>query len=408
MNDKLNARAVLRAVLSAALLLLTTNFAGAQTTNLDRGWQFLADKEGTLQPNNLNAAQGWRDAQVGLSWNAQFEDLRDYMGVAWYRTKFDTSQLKGGGRALLRFGAVDYFSEVYVNGKRVGEHEGGYTPFVFDVTDSVKPDANELLVRVVDPPMDDKEGARRFPDMLYKEIPHGKQNWYVQTGGIWQPVTLEIKPSLYVKQVHVTPHLSGKVSVEVQLGGRAIQDPSPIQVTVRDPNGKEEFRTGGGGITVMTRTFEGRVGLPKLWNLNSPALYTVEVKVNEDDTYTDRFGFRSFEARDGKFYLNGEPYYMISALDQDFYPETIYTSPPEEYVRNMMLKAKRLGLNMLRCHIKVPDPIYLKVADEVGMLIWYEIPSWNDFNHFSTKAAERGEQTLREMTMRDWNHPSIV
>jgi hypothetical protein len=99
---------------------------------------------------------------------------------------------------------------------------------------------------------------------------------------------------------------------------------------------------------------------------------------------------------------------MIAALDQDFYPEGIYTPPSEAFVRDEMLKGKRMGLNMLRCHIKVPDPVYLKVADEVGMLVWYEIPSWNDFNHYSPRAAERGEKILAEMVERDWNHPSIV
>jgi len=83
--------------------------------------------------------------------------------------------------------------------------------------------------------------------------------------------------------------------------------------------------------------------------------------------YSVDFGFRSFEARDGKFYLNGQPCYMIAALDQDFYPETIYTPPSKNYVRDQMTKAKQLGLNLLRCHIKVCDPTYLEAADEVGM-----------------------------------------
>ena len=99
---------------------------------------------------------------------------------------------------------------------------------------------------------------------------------------------------------------------------------------------------------------------------------------------------------------------MIAALDQDFYPETIYTPPSKQYVRDQMLKAKQLGLNLLRCHIKVCDPTYLEAADEVGMLVWYEIPSWNDAHHFAPIAAERGEKIFAAMVERDWNHPSIV
>jgi hypothetical protein len=394
------------------ILLLLAVSTSAQSVKLEQGWQFLADRAGTLKPDDATRAGGWRDARVGLSWNAQFADLRDYMGVGWYRTSFDVPSLTDGRRALVRFGAVDYFSEVYVNGKFVGTHEGGYTPFVFDVTEAVRAGRNELVVRVVDPPMDERENRARFPGMLYNEIPHGKQNWYVQTGGIWQPVTLEFKPAFYIKRVRVTPDISGRVAVEVEHAGHSSHDPNPLTVTVRDMGGSVVAQTGGGSITLdAPRTFSVQVKSPQLWSPQQPTLYTVEVSLNdgaEEDVVRERFGFRSFEARDGKFYLNGEPYYMIAALDQDFYPDTIYSSPPEAYVRDMMLKAKRLGLNMLRCHIKVPDPVYLKVADEVGMLVWYEVPSWNDFNHFSPQAAARGEKIFQEMTARDWNHPSIV
>jgi hypothetical protein len=401
-------RATLIAV-AAALLLMAGARAGAQTIKLERGWQFLPDRQGALKPSDLAGAAGWRDARVGLSWNAQFEDLRDYMGVAWYRTTFDLPRLNDSRRALVRFGAVDYFAEVFVNGKLVGAHEGGYTPFTLDVTGAARQGPNELAVRVIDPPMDEKGKPARFPEMIYDEIPHGKQNWYVQTGGIWQPVTVELRPSLYIEQVHVTADVNGNVSVEVRLAGEGRGDPS-LQVSVRDAGGKLELSSGGGGLAAMGRgVFRGQVKSPRLWAPSDPALYSVEVRLNgAEDVKSDRFGFRSFEAREGKLYLNGEPFYMIAALDQDFYPETIYTPPSEEYVRDMMVKAKRLGLNMLRCHIKVPDPVYLKVADEVGMLVWYEIPSWNDRNHFSPKAAARGEKTFAEMVARDWNHPSVV
>ena len=399
------------AFLAAALLLISLN-AAAQT-KLERNWQFLADPAGALKVSDITNAKGWRDAKVGLSWNAQFEDLRDYMGVAWYRTTLDLPRLGGTKRAILRFGAVDYFSEVFVNGRSVGTHEGGYTPFTFDVTDALKAGANELAVRVIDPPMDEKENRARFPEMLYNEIPHGKQNWYVQTGGIWQAVWLDIKPSLYIERVHVTPHLNGEVGVEVLLAaGKGLGGifNKGLMVTVRSPSGGVEFTQTLRARDAGLHPFRGLVKAPRLWSPASPSLYSVEVALEGDapDSFRERFGFRSFEARDGKLYLNGEPFYMIAALDQDFYPETIYTPPSEEFVRDEMLKGKRLGLNMLRCHIKVPDPVYLKVADEVGMLVWYEIPSWADFKHYTPKAAARGEKIFAEMVERDWNHPSIV
>ncbi|HKQ06467.1 MAG TPA: glycoside hydrolase family 2 TIM barrel-domain containing protein [Blastocatellia bacterium] len=398
-------------MLLIALLLFTLN-AGAQT-KLERDWQFLTDKAGTLKVGDLAGAQGWRNVRVGLSWNAQFDDLRDYMGVAWYRTRLDVPQLEKGKRALLHFGAVDYLSEVFVNGKSVGTHEGGYTPFVFDISDAVKPGANDLVVRVIDPPMDEKENRARFPEMMYNEIPHGKQNWYVQTGGIWQSVWLDIKPMLFIERIHVTARLNGEVEVEALLSvGKGIDTMfnRGLKVTVRDPAGNIAFTQTLRARDVGPHRLTGRVNAPQLWGPDSPTLYSVEVTLDGDvpDSFRDRFGFRTFEARDGKLYLNGEPFYMVAALDQDFYPEGIYTPPSEAFVRDMMLKARRLGLNLLRCHIKVPDPVYLKVADEVGMLVWYEIPSWADFNYYTPKAAERGERTFAEMVERDWNHPSIV
>src|SRR2546423_1480142 len=406
-RQKLMLNGACRAAWLAATLLLLAAMAGAQT-KLERDWQFLADQAGSLKVVDVTNAPGWRNVRVGLSWNAQFEDLRDYMGIAWYRTRLDVPQLEKGKRALLRFGAVDYLSEVFVNGRSVGTHEGGYTPFTIDVTDAVKAGANALVVRVIDPPMDEKENRARFPEMMYKEIPHGKQNWYVQTGGIWQPVWLDIKPAQYIEQVHVTPAMDGTVNIDVQLAGRGMEDPN-LEISIRNPKGEVEFKNGFGGYGRNESRVTGKVKSPQPWNLTSPALYSVEVRLNGGaDVKTERFGFRSFEARDGKLYLNGEPFYMIAALDQDFYPEGIYTPPSEAFVRDEMLKGKRLGLNLLRCHIKVPDPIYLKVADEVGMLVWYEIPSWNDFDHYSPKAAERGERTFAEMVERDWNHPSIV
>jgi len=116
---QLSARALGRTSLCALLVLLVAASARAQTVKLESGWQFLADKEGTLKVSDLNSAQGWRDVCTGLSWNAQFADLRDYMGVAWYRTTITAPDLSNGRRALLRFGACDYFTDVFVNGKSI-------------------------------------------------------------------------------------------------------------------------------------------------------------------------------------------------------------------------------------------------------------------------------------------------
>src|SRR6266496_2165034 len=207
-----------------------------QSQPLDEGWQLLVDKDASFKIEDLSHTQAWRNARVGLSWNAQFPDLRDYMGVAWYRTTFAKPDTSDGRHVFLRFAALDYYGELYVNGKQIGIHEGGYTPFRFDVTEALQMGKNELVVRVVDPPMDEKENRARFPDMLYNEIPHGKQNWYVQTGGIWQPVTLKVCARNCIDRVQITAKTDGRVSIQVRLANRGrLAEPAATEVIVRNP-----------------------------------------------------------------------------------------------------------------------------------------------------------------------------
>ena len=372
--------------------------------SLDGFWQFVVDPEGTLKVTDLSRVTDWRQIRVPLSWNAQFADLRDYRGVAWYRKLVTIAPRKADQTVLIEFGAVDYLAEVFINGQPAGTHEGGYLPFTFDISALTRAGENEVLVRVTDP----DASRTRWGEMNFDELPHGKQSWYVQTGGIWQSAKLDLRTGLYIENVHVTPRNTGEVNVQVRLAGKSSPDPNPIRVTVRNASGQVEFTTGGGGITTRERAFDGRVKSPQLWSPANPALYSVEVSLPTiGDSCTYRFGFRSFEPRDGKLFLNGKPIYIISALDQDFYPEGIYTPPSYEFLLDQMRKAKQLGLNMLRTHIKVPTPDYLRAADEVGILIWYEIPSWDD-NTWTPAAAKRGEDIFLGELERDWNHPSVV
>jgi Glycosyl hydrolases family 2, sugar binding domain/Glycosyl hydrolases family 2 len=406
----------LRASLPALYLCALSAVVGAQSRSLDGAWQFAVDREGKLTITDLSSVKDWREIRVPLSWNAQFPDLRDYRGVAWYRKTVDLQSIRSDQTVLLKFGAVDYFAEVFVNGQKAGEHEGGYLPFTLDVGKLVKAGANEIAVRVTDPD-NDKE---RWGDMNFNEIPHGKQSWYVHTGGIWQSAYFEIKPKEYIQSISVTAERNGNVSVTIKLGpslghpshgivfpNNYRRRPSDPVVVIRDPKGRVSSLRPFSLVENIEWTFEGAIQNPLLWSLSRPTLYTVEVRLANGDRIIDRFGFRKFEARDGKFYLNGEPIYIISALDQDFYPEGIYTPPSYEFLLDQMRKAKQLGLNMLRTHIKVPAPDYLRAADEAGVLIWYEIPSWDD-NTWTPAAAKRGEEIFLGQIERDWNHPSVV
>ena len=375
-----------------------------------------------MQRDEAQQSNGWRNARVGLSWNVQFDDLRNYMGAAWYRTSFELNRFLDTRHVLLKLGAVDYFCEVFVNDLSIGTHEGGYTPFSFEITSAVHAGVNQLLIRVIDPPMDLTQNRALFPEMMYNEIPHGKQNWYVQNSGIWQGVRLELCPSIYLERLDVASRIDGQFELTARLAGvgltaedGAIAESTKLDIEILDDAGRSVFVSSqvlAKGSHTMS--IHGQIEHPELWSPDSPALYVIIATLAGAVRYhrRTRFGFRSFEARDGKLYLNDEPFYMIAALDQDFYPETVHTPTSVEFVREMMAKAKALGLNMLRCHLKVAHPVYLDVADELGLLVWTELPSWSDCwfpaDHFSTMAAVRAEKMFWEILIRDCNHPCIV
>jgi hypothetical protein len=399
-----------RKIAATAFLIVLMALSGLQAQVIDQHWQFSPDPKARFRATTVDRMAKWRPDQAGLSWNAQFDDLRDYAGVGWYRVLVTLPQPLPATRELIHFGAVDYFTEVWVNGKHVGEHEGGYTPFTFDLTGKVRGGSNEILVKVFDPPMpaavpSDQPQPTLDKKFNYNETPHGKQNWYVQTSGLWQPVTLETVPMRYVEWVHVTPHNSGDVTVEARLAGSA--GAGPLTATITDPYGATVSQL---DLVVEGEMARGKTHLahPMLWDGDHPNLYSLRVNTQATQLAHTRFGFRELTSAGGKLFLNGKPFYMRAALDQDFYPQGIYSPPSAEFIRQEMLTSKAMGLNMLRCHIKVPDPRYLEAADETGMLIWYEIPVWNDAYHWTEQAAQRGTDTFHAEVERDWNHPSIV
>ncbi len=396
-------RSVLFLFLIAVLFPLV---AQATTISLDGDWHFVADPTGTLDAQKLANVQDARPTRVPSSWQSQFADLRDFAGVAWYWRSVDVPALDADHVALLHFGAVDYLAEVYVNGRKAGAHEGGYLPFELDVTSLLRPGENHIAVRVADP------GAK--PSVVdginYAEIPHGKQNWYVQTSGLWQSVELDLRPRLRLGVVHVTAGADGKFQIKIPLANlpSAAQLPKPSYVgaEILNPVGRSIWKQSLDLSAGQEQyEFSGHFDDAELWSPWSPAVYTLRVWLSSGDSLTTHFGFRTFEVRGGKFYLNGQPIYLRGALDQAFYPHTIYTPPSLDFLKNEMQQAKALGLNLLRCHIKVPDPRYLEAADETGMLVWYEIPNWDKL---TADSERRALETLHGMVERDWNHPSII
>ncbi|HET53759.1 MAG TPA: hypothetical protein ENN33_00920, partial [Ignavibacteria bacterium] len=383
------------------LIFVTTTLINSQTgTSLDGQWQFTADSNIVLNIDNIDAHNEWMQVQVPGSWHLYSDELLDYQGIGWLKKSFELNEKIESKRYIIKFDAVDYLCELFVNKKLVGKHEGGYTLFYFDVTEFIHEGDNEILLRVNDPATNE-EGTE---GISYWNIPHGKQSWYVQTSGIWQSVELLVKEKVFIETVHISPKNSGEFTLNLTLNHNHNLTPKEnLTIKIISPDEK----------TVFEKTFEtdskeisidDKIDDPQLWDIGKPNLYKVIAKLG-NEIYEDKFGFREFTKRDGKFFLNGRPFYMISALDQNFYPETIYKSPSKEYIRDEMQKAVELGINTMRCHIKIPEKEYLEVADELGLLVWYEIPNWDVFDE-SVKARSR--YTFDQMLKRDWNHPSLV
>ena len=183
---------------------------------LDGEWWFVPDPECRLTAASVTAAQ-CRRIRVPGCWEAQFEDLVHYDGVAWYWRRFDipSEWLEAAGRIFLRFDAVDYAAQVWLNGKLLGRHEGGYTPFEFDVTSALRPAGNLLVVRVVDPGTD----RQRCDGLHIAEVPNGKQSHYCNIGGIWQSVCLRLRGSTYVHSLFVVPRGGKKADVVACVDG---------------------------------------------------------------------------------------------------------------------------------------------------------------------------------------------
>ncbi len=371
--------------------------------SLDGSWDFQHNSGEAMSA----APEGeWRSIIVPIPWQAQFEDLREKSGLVWYRRSFTVEagelQYADSQAAILHFGAVDYHATVWVNGSCIGEHEGGYLPFEFDAIDLLGEGENELLVKVIN----STDDRHRYPDIPFSEVPHGKQSWYGPIGGIWQSVWLEFRPKLHLTALKLEPSpADATIGVQVRLSG-TLPEHGQVICTVTDPAGKEA------GESILNSGLRGVIRLDdpaRFWSPHTPNLYTVTATLIVSDAVTHSAsktcGFRTIETREGRIYLNGESIYLRGALDQGYYPETIYTPPSLEFLEAQALSAKALGLNCLRIHIKMEDPRYYDVADRLGLLIWTEIPNWELLTDAS---SERARLTFQGMLERDGHHPSII
>ena len=338
--------------------------------------------------------------------------------IIWYKKVFKIENLNKYNNALLYFKAVNWKADIWINGKYVGKHDNGYIPFLVDIRSYLQEGMNILILRVEVPKWD-----------IFKDLPHGKQSWYGFCGGIWQEVWIDLTSSPYILNTIIRPVISEKKAVvltQLKVHKEDITSNNySIEVFFKSPKGEiikkkipitdENILNGTLLKNPSTRLIVGEIEFKnlKLWSPENPNLYEVNIYVIRDNKRIDGiklyYGFRKIEVKNGQILLNGKPIYIRGALVQCFYPHTLYRIPSEEYIKEEIMLAKRIGLNLLRLHIKLEDPIYLQLADKIGILIWEEIPSLSMFIKIPRLfSLEYLNETLTAMILRDINHPSVI
>jgi beta-galactosidase/beta-glucuronidase len=349
--------------------------------NLNGEWEFGSGAEATFD----------RRIVVPFCPQSELSGIGELPGdVVWYRRRFDAPECES---LLLHFGAVDYRATVWVNDVEVARHEGGHTPFSADITGVARRRGNVVVVRAEDPLSD-------------KTIPRGKQYWtpkpegifYTSTTGIWQTVWLEPLPARHVSALRISPDLpAGAVDFELDGQGRL--------ELVASLDGEVVGRWSGlaGRARMQLEHVEP-------WHPDSPRLYDLEVLLSDQngkvvDRVESYFGLRTIETRDGRFWLNGEPYVHRLVLDQGYFPGGLLTAPTDDALRKDIELAQSFGFNGARKHQKTEDPRWLYWADRLGFLAWSEMPS---FHEHSAEAERRLSAEWTEVVRRDRDHPSVV
>jgi beta-galactosidase len=340
--------------------------------------------------------------------------LLDSTEALWYRRTF-TAGPAGGRRTLLNFEAVDYRCEVFVNGRPVGTHQGGHTPFSLDVTDVVRQGSNELVVRVED----ETEGWQ----LRGKQVRNARSIWYTQVSGIWQTVWLERVGTSYLDDLTISTDAgAGTITVRPEIGGNPTA--RTVHIVVKDGD-RTVGETKGDGPALSVA-----VTKPRLWSPDSPHLYDLQITLLDNrGTPVDRVqsyaGIRTVGKSKGpdghwRFTLNGQPIFHWGPLDQGWWPDGLLTPPSDAGMLADIEFLKSAGFNMIRKHIKVEPRRYYYHCDRLGMLLWQDQvsggpgPDWTRLAPNPRDADwpdEHHVQFMRELDrMIDTleNHPSIV
>ena len=335
--------------------------------NLNGLWEYAITAKDAARPSDFDGQIlvpfAVESALSGVGRSLTAED------ALWYSREFTVPKDWKGRNIILNFGAVDWKTEVYVDGKLAGEHTGGYDPFSFDITGLLaKGKKHNLTVKVLDQ-----------TDAWYQ--PHGKQVmdpqgiWYTPVSGIWQTVWMEPVPETYIKSFTTVPDVPGaKLAVDVKVENMQPGDICRVQMY------DGEFLAGEGN------GYKDAVWVtnPKLWSPENPFLYDLKIMIIRKGQVVDEVkGYAAMRevtvARDAdghkRMLLNGEPLFQYGPLDQGWWPDGLYTAPTDEALAFDIIKTKEFGFNMIRKHVKVEPARWYYHCDRLGMLVWQDMPS---------------------------------
>jgi len=331
----------------------------------------------------------------------------------WYRRAFKVPTKWASQRVLLHFGAVDWDATVWVNGKQVGTHRGGYDPFTFDITEALKPtEWQEIVISVWDP-----TDAGTQP--RGKQVKEPRGIWYTAVTGIWQTVWLEPVPQTYIESIKIVPDIDSE-SLSVMA---ACPEPAAdynVEVQVEDGWSTKAKAKGKAGERIVLN-----VRKPKLWSPDSPFLYDLKVTLKDGkdkkvDAVSSYFGMRKIEVKKdeagiNRLFLNNEVWFHFGPLDQGWWPDGLYAAPSDKALRYDIEVLKKLGCNMLRKHVKVEPARLYYWCDKLGLMVWQDMPNGDrhigrqgDDIERSVESATQFELELKRVIEAFHNHPCIV
>ena len=298
-------------------------------------------------------------------------EYTDFFTTCWYRRSVTLPEnwCPCCGKILLHFGGVDFFCEVWVNEKYIGNHRGGYTPFVLDITSAAKAGENKIVVRCYDNGRDPMQYTGKQIYFNY----YNKGCYYTRTTGIWQTVWMEYVPQNYITKVKLTPDVDNeKLDCVISFADYAKKGDT---ITADVSFGGEAVRSVSAKVTGRAATFSIPMPDAKLWDLEEPNLYDLVLTFGKDVVKT-YFGMRKIAINGYAIELNDKPVYQRLVLDQGFYEDGIITAPDVKELENDILISKKVGFNGARLHMKVFEPYTLYYADKLGYLCWGEFANW--------------------------------